>query len=119
MRRGFHKNKYFSAFAVQLGYKILKIHEAWVLKKQAQIFEDFYKILASVKIKASGFPPELFSHEEKERYCEKTNLQMGFYRKGELELASDNVIYNEPLRQASKLAQNAIFGKKLLQSSLH
>ena len=47
------------------------------------------------------------------------SLQMGFYGKGELELASDNVIYNEPLRQASKLAQNAIFGKKLLQSSLH
>ena len=107
-------NKLFLAFAVQCGYQIVEIHEVWAFKEFAKIFKKFYNVLASIKIKASGFPSHVAATEEKLKYCQDINKDMDFCGKPELELTLENVTYNAALRKASKAAQNAIFGNKFV-----
>ena len=85
-------------------------YEVYCYTDAKPIFKTFLQILASYKIRYSGFPRDITTDTSKVAYCEKINKQMHFFDK-RLELTVDNVEDNHQLRQAFKLGSNSLLGK--------
>ena len=62
-------------FAVQCGYKILKIYEFFLYEEMKPIFKNFYTKLARIKLESEGLPKNL-TDEDKEKYVKDLNDKM-------------------------------------------
>ncbi|XP_046387449.1 uncharacterized protein LOC124157026 [Ischnura elegans] len=100
--------------AMSLGYKVLKIHEAWHYDditeysretREGGLFSGYINNFLKVKQEASGWPSWCNSEDEKERY-----LKLFLEREGVC-LEKKNVEFNAGKRYLAKLMLNSFWGK--------
>ena len=63
-------------FAVECGYKIVKVHEMMAYKSQGMLFKRFFTRLARMKLESEGFPEGTETEEEKRNYVDGLNSDM-------------------------------------------
>uniref|UniRef100_A0A1I7ZPH1 DNA-directed DNA polymerase n=1 Tax=Steinernema glaseri TaxID=37863 RepID=A0A1I7ZPH1_9BILA len=94
------------AKAVQLRYKVHKLHEVWTWENwSSDLFSSYINEFLKVKQEASGWPPHVMSTEAKERYLRDCREGMG------IELEPSKVEHNPGLRFIAKLMLNSFWGK--------
>ncbi len=100
--------------ALNLGYEIVQVHEVlhWSetemydpQTKEGGIFTAYINTFLKLKQQASGFPENVKSEEEIERYIEQYLSHEGIL------LERDFIKKNPGLRSLSKLALNSFYGK--------
>lgn len=99
--------------AIKLGYKLVKIYEIWQYKTsqfnkhtgETGIFSQIVKDYAKLKITASGFPHNVKSKEEKQRYIQAIKDQY------DITLNEEEIKLNPSKRLLGKLALNSLFGR--------
>ena len=97
------------AYAKSLNYEILEWFEIYLYPKEEKIFQNFVRILASGKLKASGFPCHCQTLVSKLKFCQDINSKMNLH--GTLQLTPENVSISPPRRKFYKDAINNVFGK--------
>lgn len=95
-------------YAVELKYQF-KFYEIFHYSQTGPIFQKFYRILAHYKLKYAGFPPNVFTKEQKQSYVDSINKEMKFCDK--LKLTLENVERKEKEISMIKSCGNSIFGK--------
>ena len=93
-------------FAIECGYRILKIHEMFGYRKCEPIFQSFYLSLARKKLESEGFPANVVSEIEKDKYVADLNEAMPG-----LKLEKEKVKRNDARRQFCKDCSNLSLGK--------
>jgi DNA polymerase elongation subunit (family B) len=88
----------------ECGYTLVKVHEGLLYKESAEIFRDFYSLLAKMKITSEKPPVE--TEEELEEYLASINRVMPW-----LNITKEDLKHNEALRAFAKLLSNAALGK--------
>ncbi|XP_031635355.1 uncharacterized protein LOC116348474 [Contarinia nasturtii] len=99
--------------AVEKGYKIDTIYEAWNYKmskynkitKSGGLFSEYVNLFLKIKTEASGFPPGVESDEQKNEYIKHFFDQEGIL------LEKDKISYNEGLRALAKIMLNSFWGR--------
>lgn len=99
--------------AVQKGYEILCLYEAWEYKttkydpitKTGGIFAQYIDTFLKIKTEASGFPSWCKTPSDKEKFIQN------FYEKEGVLLEPENIEKNPGLRSLSKICLNSIWGK--------
>ena len=94
--------------ALNMGYKIVEIEEIlhWSQNdKDAGLFQQYINTFLRIKTEASGFPTDISTAEEKQRYIDKYRAREG------VNLISTNITKNPGLRSLAKLALNSFYGK--------
>ncbi|KAL9954815.1 hypothetical protein ACROYT_G042394 [Oculina patagonica] len=93
--------------AVEKGYKILRIHEAWHFpNKQEGLFRNYVNTWLKIKEEASGWPSHVGDDPEKQRQY----VENYFAREG-IRLDPSNIKKNPGLRTLAKLMFNPMWGK--------
>ena len=95
-------------FAKILGYKI-KILEVYNYERKGPIFLNFIKLLAYKKLQYSGFPRFVITDEEKKKYVQRLNDEMGFeepFRLSISDISNDN-----DKKDYYKKSINSFFGR--------
>lgn len=95
-------------FAKIIGYEI-EILELASFAETTDSVMRFTRVLASNKLKNSGWPAGVTSNEEKQQYCEHINDQMGFF--ANLSLSVKNVCYDPVKKEHFKGVLNSFFGR--------
>ena len=97
--------------ALNSGYKLVKIHEIIFCKKVSKVFQPVMNALAALKIAHSGWPDDVKTREQKERYI-KIFTDQG------IKLAYDDIQEANPtLKTIAKLILNSIWGRLALNAS--
>ena len=92
--------------AVELGYQVQYIYEAWHFEETCEgLFADYVNTWLKIKQEASGWPKDVTTEEEKQRYIEQYFLHEG------IQLEYDNIKKNPGLRTLAKLMLNSMWGK--------
>src|SRR5437867_2656998 len=101
--------------ALQLGYKILKVHEAWHYEKFEQyhpmdnpnggLFTLYVNTFLKLKIEAEGWPSWTETEEDRKNYVEEVKRQEN------IELDWSKVVKNPGKRAIAKLMLNSFWGK--------
>lgn len=99
--------------AVQKGYQIIEIYEAWeyIMTKydpttnEGGIFSEYINTFLKIKTSASGFPAWCKTDEDKDRFIES------FHEKEGILLEKDLIEKNPGLRSLAKLCLNSLWGK--------
>lgn len=91
-----------------IGY-FVQILEVLSFETTSSCISDFSKVLASHKLKYSGWPKGAKSTCQRQKYCDEVNNQMGF--KNSLKLTIDNVAYNSEKKQQFKGSLNQFYGR--------
>ena len=92
--------------AVEMGYKIVKIHEVWHFPdKTDRLFRDYIDMFLKKKQEASGWPGWCKTDEDKERYLQDYKDKEG------IELDRDDIEYNAGARTVWKQILNNLWGK--------
>ena len=102
--------------ALNVGYKIVKIYEIvnWGYEnsviydektKSGGLFTDYINKFLKIKQQASGFPPDVNSMEEKQKYISS------YWEYEGVELEENEIEKNSGLRSLAKLALNSFYGK--------
>jgi DNA polymerase elongation subunit (family B) len=86
------------------GYTLVKAHEGLLYKERAEIFRDFYSLLAKMKITSEK--PQAQTEEELEEYLASINRVMPW-----LNIKKEDLAHNEALRAFAKLLSNSALGK--------
>lgn len=94
-------------YAIQLGYKILKIFSICYFNESSKILCDFIALLGFQKLSNSGFP---FPDTDQNEYCNYLNQKMCFEKISQL-ICPQHVQNNKPKREFFKLALNSFLGK--------
>ena len=81
-----------------------------LFREMAFLFAKFLNCLGSLKIKNSGYPPEVNTEEDKIKYCQDINEQMHF-NEDFLKLKPQDITFNSIQRSITKEALN----RKLFQ----
>ncbi|KAL9982832.1 hypothetical protein ACROYT_G004941 [Oculina patagonica] len=93
--------------AVEKGYKILRIHEAWNFpERQEGLFANYVNTWLKIKEEASGWPSHVGDDPEKQRQY----VEDYFAREG-IRLDPSNIKKNPGLRTLAKLMLNSMWGK--------
>ncbi len=93
-------------FALECGYEVCRIWEAWIYRECKPLFREFYLMLARKKLEAEGFPPGANTPEERQRHVDNLNdLMPG------LGLEASKVEKNPGAREFAKLLSNTGLGK--------
>ncbi len=88
--------------AVELGYKIVRIHEVWHFEdSQVGLFADYINKFLKIKAEASGFPAENMSEDEVAAFIDD------FRRAEGIELERGKIALNPGLRALAKLCLNS------------
>ena len=86
--------------AIELGYKINKIHEVWHYSdRRSDLFKSYVDTFMKIKHEASGWPRPDMTEADKLQHCE------------ELDLDGTKVCKNPGLRSIAKLCLNSLWGK--------
>lgn len=99
--------------AVNKGYEILKIYEAWEYEmtkydpttKTGGIFVQYIDTFLKIKTEASGYPSWCKTETDKDNYIASFQSHEG------IELERENIAKNHGLRSLAKLCLNSIWGK--------
>ncbi|XP_046391641.1 uncharacterized protein LOC124159770 [Ischnura elegans] len=99
--------------AVNKGYKILEMHEAWhydtdcyyVSKKQGGLFTEYINCFLKLKQEASGWPSWCTSEAKKCQYIK------AFKERENIDLDPQNIRENAGMRSLAKLMLNSFWGK--------
>lgn len=100
--------------AVQKGYRVLKIYEAWHYEKMATldkssgtgvIFSGYIDMFVKLKTTYSGFPSWCKSQDDKKLFIKH------FYEKEGILLDIDSISKNSGYRSLSKLLLNSLWGR--------
>ena len=100
--------------AVQLGYVILTIFEAWQYHETTiyncitgigGLFAQYMNTFMKIKMEASGYPPECVTAADKTDYVERVRQHEG------INLDADSIEFNAGRRAVAKLCLNNIWGK--------
>ena len=92
--------------AVEMGYKIVKIHEVWHFPdKTDRLFRDYIDMFLKKKQEASGWPGWCQTDQDKERYLQDYKDKEG------IELDRDAIEYNAGARTVWKEILNNLWGK--------
>ena len=100
--------------ALNIGYILIQIHEVlhWPetemydpVTKQGGLFTQYINTFLKLKQEASGYPPNIKTEQEKDKY-----IQEYLDHKGIL-LDKESIVKNAGLRSLSKLALNSFYGK--------
>ena len=94
--------------AVELGYKILKIHEVWHWsehQRKTGLFAPYVNKWLKYKTEASGWPAWCDTDEKKAEYVRQYNEHEG------IQLDYDSIKKNPGKKQVSKLMLNSFWGK--------
>ena len=100
--------------AVQLGYVILTIFEAWQYDETTiyncvtgigGLFAQYMNTFMKIKMEASGYPPECVTAADKTDYVERVRQHEG------INLDADCIEFNAGRREVAKLCLNNIWGK--------
>lgn len=99
--------------AVQKGYTILKLYEAWEytttkydpVTKEGGIFAEYINTFLKIKTEASGYPSWVQSENDKNSFINS------FYNREGVLLNKENIQKNAGLRSLSKICLNSIWGK--------
>ena len=100
--------------AVQLGYVILTIFEAWQYDETTiyncvtgigGLFAQYMNTFMKIKMEASGYPPECVTAADKTDYVERVRQHEG------INLDADSIEFNAGRRAVAKLCLNNIWGK--------
>ena len=73
--------------------------------------------MGNQKIKNSGYPKEVITHEQKVQYCQEVNEAMNF-TEPTLKLTPENVTFNSVQRSVTKEGLNSILGKMSQDANL-
>ena len=93
-------------FAVECGYKLVKVHEMFVYKERKKIYESFFMRLARHKLESEPFPSHVSTPQEKKAYVDGLNEAMPG-----LDLQWEKVSRNDGRRAFAKLMSNCLLGK--------
>ncbi len=93
-------------FAVECGYIVEKVWEIFFYRNTSKLFQKFYTLLARQKLHAEGFPNQISTDAEKQRYVDDLNDSMPG-----LELTVEKVQKNPAQREFAKLCSNSQLGK--------
>lgn len=100
--------------AIKQGYKIVDIYEVWHWEntekynpesKSGGIFTEYINMFLETKQEAGGYPDNVISDEEKEKYIKK------YFDHEGIKLDKDKINYNKGLRSISKLMLNSLWGR--------
>lgn len=99
--------------AVDKGYAILKIFEAWEYQMlqynketgENGLFSEYINFFLKLKTEASGWPEWANSEEKKQKYIED------YLRDEGILLEYDKIVYNPGLRALAKALLNFLYGK--------
>ena len=92
--------------AVEMGYKIVKIHDVWHFPdKTDRLFRDYIDMFLKKKQEASGWPGWCQTDQDKERYLQDYKDKEG------IELDRDAIEYNAGARTVWKQILNNLWGK--------
>ena len=92
--------------AVELGYQVQYIYEAWHFKETCEgLFADYVNTWLKIKQEASGWPQDDMSEQAKQDYIQK------YFEKEGIQLEYDNIKKNPGLRTLAKLMLNSMWGK--------
>ena len=100
--------------AINHGYRIVDIYEVlhWerskmidMKSKKGGIFNNYINTFLTIKAKASGYPDDVKSEEDKRKYIHE------FKEKEGITLNEENIKFNLGLRSLAKLALNSFYGK--------
>ena len=92
--------------AVEMGYRLLKIHEVWHFKKRQEgLFADYVNTWLKIKQGSAGYPGWAQTEEQKQQYVHD-------YRDKEGIVFDPTMIQKNPERKATaKLMLNSFWGK--------
>lgn len=104
--------------AVEKGYKILKIYEAWEYKTtqynksedKCGIFGEYIDTFLKIKTQASGFPQWCQTDDDKDQYIQK------FLEHEGIQLDKKDIIKNSGYRSLAKLLLNSLWGRLGMRS---
>jgi hypothetical protein len=91
--------------AVEKGYRILKVYEAWQYTVKTGLFTEYVNAFLKDKAEASGYPEWAVTDDRKNEYIEEFNRKEGVL------LDKQNINKNPPKRSTAKLILNSFWGK--------
>ena len=91
--------------AINHGYSILEIFEIWSFEKSETLFAKYIDYFLKQKIEASGFPVNVKTQEEKEKYIFEIAQKEG------INLNISDIKKNPSKRTQAKLSLNNLWGK--------
>lgn len=92
--------------ALELGYRLAKIIEAWHFENQSgSIFTEYMRTFLKGKQEASGYPPGVTDDESKQKYIADYEANQG------IALDPCKIRVNPAKRVLSKLCLNSLWGK--------
>ena len=103
------------AYAISIGYVVLKIDEVVIYLKKEPIFKKVLLCVANAKIKAQPPPP---SEKCLKNYCHEINIQMDFISQPKLILTPDQLQPNSVKVYFWKLIGNTLIGKLSQRNNL-
>lgn len=93
-------------YAIECGYKLVKIWEFKAYETMRPIFKSFYTRLAKMKLESEGFPSHVETDAEKEAYVKELNAHMDG-----LNLNVESIVKNMARRYFAKQISNIALGK--------
>ena len=100
--------------AVNVGYKILKVHESWCFERVSQynekdmkggLFTEYINMFLKIKQEKSGWPEWVKTDQDRIQYVEN------YYKKEGIRLDPESIEVNPGLRAVAKLMLNSFWGK--------
>ena len=88
--------------AVELGYRVLKIHEVWHFQEQDRrtgLFADYVNTWLKIKQESAGWPDDCRTPEEKQNYIRRYQEREG--------ITLENVAKNPERKQVAKMMLNS------------
>lgn len=95
------------------GYEMIEVYEIWSYDispyneetKTNQVFSEYIRTFAKIKMEASGYPPGVETEKQKDEYIKDVEIR------DNIKLDKNKIIKNSSFRQVSKLILNTIWGK--------
>ena len=92
--------------ALEKGYRLLQIYEVWHFpQKTNKLFKEYMDTFAQIKLKASGYPKNCVTDEQKQAYVNDILENQG------IQLDPGKIAYNPALPALAKLMLNSFWGK--------
>ena len=88
--------------AVELGYRVLKIHEVWHFQEQDRrtgLFADYVNTWLKIKQESAGWPDDCHTPEDKQNYIRRYQEREG--------ITLENVAKNPGRKQVAKMMLNS------------
>lgn len=99
------------ALALEMGYRITRVHEAWLYEQQGKIFEGYINTFYRLKAQATGRPAWVKTEEDLDEYIRRFEAKEG------IKLDKDSIVKNPGLRAVAKLYLNSSWGRLAMRDT--